>query len=200
MGYYSMALDDEAKALCVVSLPWGLYQYNALPQGVKAATDIFQEYMGVLFLDMAMVIVYMDDIIIIGYEDSDTHLIDIEEFLKRLQEAGLQVNPEKFIWFASLVDYLGFNITRAKIQGILNMSQSRNQRDVCHFMGLVNFYKDLYPQRANTLAPLTDLCGENRKFEWKSEQENAFTRMKEIMARETMITCPQFDKPFIVYS
>lgn len=37
MGYYSMELDDEAKALCVISLPWGLYQYNALPQGIKVA-------------------------------------------------------------------------------------------------------------------------------------------------------------------
>ncbi len=168
MGYYSMALNDEAKALCVISLPWGLYQYNGLPQGVKVATDIFQECMGVLFLD----IVYMDDIIIIGYKDFGTHLIDVEEVLERLQEAGFQVNPEKCIWFASSVDYLGFDITRegikpqaAKVKGIFYMSRPRNQRAVHHFVGMVNFYRDLYPKRATTLAPLTDLCGKNRKFE-----------------------------------
>ncbi len=84
-----MALDDEAKALCDISQSsLGLYQYNVLPQGVKVATDIFQERMGVLFLGMAMVIVYMDDIIIIGYKDFDTHVIDVEEVSKRLQEQG----------------------------------------------------------------------------------------------------------------
>jgi hypothetical protein len=64
MGYYSMELSDESKALCVMSLPWGLYQYNALPMGVKPATDIFQERMGVLFLDMPVVVVFMYDTII----------------------------------------------------------------------------------------------------------------------------------------
>jgi hypothetical protein len=48
MGYYSMPLDDEAKILCVISLPWGLYQYQVLPQGIKPATDIFQQRMNAL--------------------------------------------------------------------------------------------------------------------------------------------------------
>jgi hypothetical protein len=38
MGYYSMPLSDEAKKLCVISLPWGLYRYNMLPMGIKPAT------------------------------------------------------------------------------------------------------------------------------------------------------------------
>ncbi len=59
-----MTLDEDAQSLCVISLPWGLYQYTVLPQGVKVATDIFQERMGALFLDMAVVVVYMDDIIV----------------------------------------------------------------------------------------------------------------------------------------
>jgi hypothetical protein len=38
------------------------------------------------------------------------------------------------------------------------MQQPRNEKDIRHFVGMVNFfYRDLYPQRADTLAPLTDL-------------------------------------------
>jgi hypothetical protein len=207
MGYYSMALDDEAKALCVISLPWGLYQYNALPQGIKVATDIFQERMGVLFLDMKVVIVYMDDIIILGYSDFETHLKDVEEVLRRLQTTGFQVNPDKCIWFASSVDYLGFTITRnsikpqdKKIQGILNMTTPVTQKDIRRFVRMINFYRDLFPQRAATLAPLTDLCGKNKKFFWGPQQEEAFLKIKELMQKETLLTYPQFDKPFIVYT
>jgi hypothetical protein len=120
-----------------MTLPWGLYQYNALPQGIKPVTNIFQERMGMLFLDMAVVVVYVDDIVIFDYEGLDAHLIDVTEILKRLQEAGFQVNPGKCIWFASSVNFLGFTITRegiqpqvSKIQGILNMAQPRNQKVV----------------------------------------------------------------------
>jgi hypothetical protein len=83
-------------------------------------------------------------------------------------DAGFQVNPSKCCWFASKVHYLGFEISREgiqpqkdKIQGILNMSEPRNQKDMRRFVGLVNFYRDLYPKRAEILAPLTSLCGKN---------------------------------------
>jgi len=49
MGYYSMPLDEEAKKLCIISLPWGLYQYQVLPQGIKPATDIYQARMNALY-------------------------------------------------------------------------------------------------------------------------------------------------------
>jgi hypothetical protein len=195
MGYYSMTLDEDAQALCVISLPWGLYQYTNLPQGVKVATDIFQERMGALFLVMGIVVVFMDDIIIFGYADFDAHSLDVEEVLRRLKKTGFQVNPDKCVWFAPSVNYLGFTITRegikpqtSKVQGILNMSQPRNQKDVRRFVGMVNFYRDLYPRRAETLSPLTDLCGKNKKFVWTPTHEAAFINMKQIMANDAMLT------------
>jgi hypothetical protein len=81
MGYYSMKLDDDAQALCVIILPWGLYQYTVLPQGSRVATDIFQERICALFLDMAIVVVYMDDINVFGF---DEHSIDVTEVLRCL--------------------------------------------------------------------------------------------------------------------
>ena len=49
MGYYAMPLSAKSKTYCVISLPWGLYQYNMLPMGILVAADIFQEAMGGLF-------------------------------------------------------------------------------------------------------------------------------------------------------
>jgi hypothetical protein len=46
----------------------------------------------------------------------------------------------------------------------LNMQQQRNQKDIRCFVGMVNFYRDLYLQRAETLAPLTELCGKNKSL------------------------------------
>jgi hypothetical protein len=67
--------------------------------------------------------------------------------------AGFQVNPGKCSWFASKVQYLGFEISREgispqndKIQGVLNMPPPKNQKEVCRFVSLVNFYRDLYPR------------------------------------------------------
>jgi hypothetical protein len=122
-------------------------------------------------------------------------------------DAGFQVNPSKCCWFASKVHYLGFEISREgiqpqkdKIQGILNMSEPRNQKDVRRFVGLVNFYRDLYPKRAEILAPLTSLCGKNIKFKWEKEHEEAFLKMKQTMTNETMLTYPNFDEHFVIHT
>jgi hypothetical protein len=132
MGYYSMPLSEDSKRYCVTSLPWGLYQYNMLPMGVKPATDIFQQRMSTLFFDMPVVVIYVDDTIIFGYADFNSHLIDVTEVLCRLEAAGMQVNPDKCLWFQPAVTYLGFVITRdgikpqqEKIQGILNMTRTK---------------------------------------------------------------------------
>ncbi len=80
------------------------------------------------------------------------------------------------------------------------MSEPRNQKDVRRFVGLVNFYRDLYPKRAEILAPLTSLCGKNIKFKWEKEHEEAFLKMKQTMTNETMLTYPNFDEHFVIHT
>jgi hypothetical protein len=82
------------------------------------------------------------------------------EVLKHLQQAGMQVNPEKCKWFQSAVTYLGFLITREgikpqpkKIQGILNMQCPTTQKAVRHFVGMDNF-TETFSQREQKPLPL----------------------------------------------
>jgi hypothetical protein len=131
-----------------------------LQQGVKGATDIFQQRMGDLFHDLSTANSFMDDIIVLGYGTFQMHLADVIEVLTRLRSVGMQVNPDKFMRFQTEVTYLGFIITRdgikpqlEKIQGMLNMVQPKTQKDVCCFVGMINFYHNLYPKCAKALAP-----------------------------------------------
>ena len=45
MGYYGMHLSEKAKKYGVMTLLWGLYQYQRLPQGFILSSDIFQTRM-----------------------------------------------------------------------------------------------------------------------------------------------------------
>ena len=51
MGYYAMEMDDFAKKVCTIVLPWVFYQYSMLPMGLIVATDIFQDRMNTLLGD-----------------------------------------------------------------------------------------------------------------------------------------------------
>jgi len=117
--------------------------------------------MGALFFDKPVVIIFMVDTNVFSYADFGSYLVDVTEVLRHLQQN----------WLQSAVTYLGFLITREginpqpeKIQGTLNMQRPGTQKDVRCFVGMVNFYRDLFPKRAETLATLMDLCRQKKKF------------------------------------
>ena len=207
MGYYSMELDEESKNLCVICLPWGLYRYNALPMGVKPASDIFQEAMGNLFADMDMIAVYIDDIIIFGTRTFEEHMTDVDEAIERLAEKGMQINSRKCEFAKTEVDYLGFTINRQgikpqtnKIKAIIGIKAPSNQKEVRAFVGMVNFYKDMWPNRARIMAPLTALCGKGVSFRWTEVEQKAFDDIKAMIAREVMLAFPKYGEAFEIWT
>ena len=82
-------------------------------------------------------------------------------------------------------------------------------RDVLRILGIVQYYRDLWPHRSHTLAPLTELVSTRglpstekknklRKIVWSKECQKAFDRMKELVSRETLLMYPRFDQQFII--
>ena len=170
-----------------------------LPVGILVAADIFQEAMGCLFLDLGSVIVYIDDIIILGDSSLVDHLKNVTEVLKRLSNKGMQINSTKSSWSVSEVDYLGFTITREgikpqrkKVQRFFDLKPPANIRQVRGFVGMVNYYKELRPKRSMILTPLTKLTGRNSKFEWTDECQTASVTMKKIMAQDVLLMYPEY--------
>ena len=97
MGYYSMMLNRKAKQICTIVIPWGLYEYNALPMGISIATDVFQARLAGLFSHLPFVLVYIDGIAIITKGNLKYYFEKVEMVLKILLESGMQVNPRRCI-------------------------------------------------------------------------------------------------------
>jgi hypothetical protein len=69
------------------------------------------------------------------------------------------------------------------------------------FLGMVTYYRDMWPKRSHILAPLTDLLGPKNKcdkFVWGESQTKAFAEMKAIIARDTLLHYPDHNKKFVI--
>src|SRR5260370_18496726 len=83
-----------------------------MPFGLTNAPAVFQQFINEVLgnlLDVCMV-GYLDDILI--YSDSvEQHWDHVREVLRRLQEAGLYMNPKKCSFHTDTIEYLGFILT-----------------------------------------------------------------------------------------
>ena len=207
MGFYGMQLSERSKQLCTIILPWGKWQYQSLPMGLASAPDIFQARMGQLFQDMEQVIVYMDDLLIIGTETFEKHIEQVNEVLTRLEAKQMQVNPDKSFWAKDEVAYLGFLINQQgikpqpeKIEAMLNIKPPKNKKFLRQFIGMINYYKELFKSRSDILKPLTDMSGKNATFIWNEVANKAFIKAKAMIAKATMLAFPDFSKPFDLHT
>jgi hypothetical protein len=80
------------------------------------------------------------------------------------------------------------------------MTAPTNKKQLRCFLGMVNFYRDMWRQRSHILAPLTKLTSNKAIFEWTDEQQEAFEEIKRVMCQKTMLLFPDFSKEFHVYT
>lgn len=214
MGYYTLRLSLSAQKICTIITPWGKYAHKRLPMGVMCAPDIFQSKMSELMCTLEYVRTYLDDLLVLTSKSYTDHLIKVERVLQRLESAGLNVHAEKSIFRAPEVEYLGYVITRDglkpqtnKIQAILNLAPPKTVKQVRQVLGIIQYYRDLWPRRSEIIAPLTELTStkgtqknSNKKVEWTNVHQTAFDKMKKEIAKEVLLAYPKFDRPFQIYA
>jgi hypothetical protein len=114
---------------------------------------------------MENVMTYLDDLLILTNSSFKDHLLKWKMVLARLSTAGMRVKISKSKFFAEQVEYLAswYWITRQGIQPIGNKDEmiailnikvpkTRNNNKLLQFIGIVNYYRDVWFRKSQLLA------------------------------------------------
>ena len=95
------------------------------------------------------------------------------------------MNPQKLKYRQSEIKYAGYLLTAsghkpdpAKIAAIVKMPQPTDVTGVRRFLGMANFLGKFIPSFSEVSEQLRQLTGQNVVWQWQSEHEQAFQRIK----------------------
>ena len=200
-----LAADSREKTAFTVQ-GRGLFEFVTMPFGLHNAPATWQRFIDqIIGADLEPhVFVYLDDIIVVT-QHFDHHLEVLEKIFNRLRAVDVTLNQEKCCicrqelrYLGYVVDSRGLRVDPEKVQAIVQIPVPRNQKEVRQFCGTASWYRRFIPDFASRLYPLTSLLRKNKRFTWTDEAQNAFEDIRSCLVKAPILTCPDFNKPFII--
>ncbi|XP_018396948.1 PREDICTED: uncharacterized protein K02A2.6-like [Cyphomyrmex costatus] len=162
--------------------------------GVKTAPGIFQELMTTMLAGLNGAFAFIDDIIIGGINKSehDKLLFDV---LERIQDYGFKLRIEKcefarpsILFCGHIIDAQGVKPDPEKIQAIQTIPAPRDIHQLRSFLGAANYYGKFVKNIKDLRGPLDELTLKGANFEWQQKHQDAFDKLKEILASDLVLT------------
>jgi hypothetical protein len=118
------------------------------------------------------------------------------------------MNPKKCTFGVSASQFLGFlvhergiNIGLKSQEAVRTMVPPTMKRELQQLIGKINFVRRFISNLSGRIEPFMDMVKikADEVFHWGAEQQRAFDKIKEYLARPPMLVPPQRDMPFYIY-
>ena len=205
-SFFQTRVHPDDIHLTAMTMPFGLYEWLAMPMGLKNSPPIHQRHMVAALHHLIGKIchVYLDNIVIWSDSVID-HVKHIDMVMKALTAAKLHLNPDKCAFFCLEIDFLGHHISARgiepnsyKVEKILNWLVPQSSTNVCSFLGPVHYASAFLPKLADHSSVLTLLTTKDahKHFPaWTDEHQYAFDAIKALVVSVDCLTVIDHENP-----
>ena len=126
--------------------------------------------MNELFQGLDYVRTYIDDLLCITNNTFEDHLEKLEQVFSILEQAGLKVNAKKSLFAQTELEYLGYWISQKGIKLVskrfkpCSVSNNLRIKELQSFVGIINYYCNMWIQHSYILAPLASLTSKTTSW------------------------------------
>ena len=163
-GFWQIQISEHDRYKTAFTTPFGHYEWNVMPFGLKNAPSEFQNIMNDIFNSFSQfTIVYIDDVLVYSSSIAE-HWKHLHSFLDTIKRNGLVVSVKKIKLFQTKVRFLGYDISKAQICPIDKAIQFADKfpdvitdkTQLQRFLGSLNYVADFYKDTRKQCKPLFD--------------------------------------------
>ncbi|GJT50924.1 putative reverse transcriptase domain-containing protein [Tanacetum coccineum] len=121
------------------------------------------------------------------------------------QDAVIVCGKKVIFWLESVqflghvINNHGVHVDPAKVEAIRNWSAPTTPKEVRQFLGLAGYYRRFIEGFSLISKPLTKLTEKNKKYEWGTDEDEAFQTLKQKLCSAPILSLPEGTENFIVY-
>lgn len=190
-GYYNVEVHEEDRKFTAFTSPFGLYEYNRLPQGLCNSPATFMRMMMAIFGDQNFLclLCYLDDILVFA-PNEQLALQRLEMVFERLKAHNLKLAPKKFHFMRPSVKFLGHLVTKEgistdpeKVKAIVDLQENDlmvegtdipSPTKIRSFLGMVGFYQQFFEGYSGISKPLFTLTSGGKRLRRTKGNRSAF--------------------------
>ena len=185
-GYWQIQIKEEDRYKTAFTVPFGHYEWNVMPFGLKNAPSEFQNIMNDIFNPFtSFIIVYIDDVLVFS-KSIDQHFKHLQQFLHIIEKNGLAISAPKMVLFQTKIRFLGHDIFRNTIKPIQRSlvfadkfpDEIKDKTQLQRFLGCLNYVSDFFPHLKQLCAPLYNRLRKSPK-PWSPEHTYIVKQIKE---------------------
>nr|KYP37097.1 polyprotein [Cajanus cajan] len=204
-GFWQIQINPSDRYKTAFTVPFGQYEWNVMPFGLKNAPSEFQNIMNDIFNPYSnFCIVYIDDVLIFS-SSIDQHFKHLEIFFKVIKRNGLAVSKTKICLFQTKIKFLGHEIFQGTIRPICRViefadkfpNQILEKTQLQRFLGCLNYVSDFFPQLSNIIKPLHERLKKSPP-PWTTVHTNVVRQIKQQVKVLPCLYLPNPNLPKIV--
>ena len=149
---------------------------------------------------------FVDDFGLGGEDDADL-IKNLAKLFKTMAEHNYKLGADKVFLGYTEVVLLGYLIKDGavlpdpeKVTAIKRLLPPQTKTQVRAFLGITGYYRVFIFRYAAIAKPLTILLSDQQAWVWKSQQEEAFAKLKKLLMEEPILAIPEDGRQYFLYT
>jgi RNase H-like domain found in reverse transcriptase/Reverse transcriptase (RNA-dependent DNA polymerase)/Integrase zinc binding domain/PHD-finger/Integrase core domain/C-5 cytosine-specific DNA methylase len=192
-GFHQIPIAEKDQPTSSFWWKHKLYMYTRCSFGMRNTSAFFCRVMDVEIAAAgltAFCVAFIDDILIHSVSAKE-HVGHVDQVLGMLYHCGLRAHPDKSVFGAAVIEYLGHNVSaygltphEAKVSAIRNLRNPQNVSELRSVLGFMGYYRCYVPNYSTIAAPLNALLAKDVPWQWQSTQQAAYQLLKDSLCKE----------------